>query len=270
MEAWLLAEGSTRPAGLLRIALALLVWACWGSLFAAYSVKEPWRLGAALCFWPSSTLMLLGWRSQWMALWCGATLMFVYHYGGLVIGNADGWLHHHQYLLASAVLLSSFTPCGGSFSIDRWRSGAPERGPRWGMSLIGFQLCCVYFWGAYDKVSWAWLSGARLEQIFRFFYFGSMPIPANASTAIAIATCLSIGLEFALAFGLFVPKARRVLLPMGLLMHAVFYLVLSVSTFSLTCIVMYLAFLDPDDVHDAIDRLLGRQPTGSIDTRASL
>ena len=44
---------------------------------------------------------------------------------------------------------------------------------------------------------------------------------------------------------------------LGILFHATLYVALPVTVFSVACIVSYLAFLDPEDVHRAVERLLG-------------
>ena len=95
----------------------------------------------------------------------------------------EPWTHHHTYLLAVAALLIALTPCGRSYSVDRYlavmragHAGLPppaERGNLWGLRLIVVQLSVLYFFSAFDKTSYAFLSGARLEQIFLWYYAGS-------------------------------------------------------------------------------------------------
>lgn len=270
---WISPVGSTRPVALLRVAFPLLAWACWGTGLHPYDLTEPWLVPLALSFWPATTLMALGLWSRFTTAWAAGTVFLLYHLGGFAYGKRpDDWIHHHHYVLMIAMVLLAFTPCGRSFSLDRWRAAEPEPevGPLWATRLLGVQLCAVYFWGAYDKSSWLWMSGARMEHYFMRFYWGSSPVPEALLYALQAAGVLTVVLEYSLALGLFVPRAARVLIPLGVALHVLFYLLIPVSTFSLTCIAIYLVFLDPDAVHAAIDRVLRAPQAGAIDTRASL
>jgi hypothetical protein len=71
------------------------------------------------------------------------------------------------------------------------------------------------------------------------------------------ASAATVALEYALAFGMLHARTRRWLVLPGLLLHAAFYIVLPVRTFSATMFVLYLAYFDPDAVHAVIDRLSG-------------
>ncbi len=62
--------------------------------------------------------------------------------------------------------------------------------------------------------------------------------------------------EFALAFGLWIPRLRWWLIAFGVVLHASIYLALPVATFSATILFLYLAYFDPDAVHRFIDDVL--------------
>jgi hypothetical protein len=49
-------------------------------------------------------------------------------------------------------------------------------------------------------------------------------------------------------------------MPLGIALHAAFYLLLPVGTFSVAVIVFYLAYLDPDEVEAFVRRMLGAAP----------
>jgi hypothetical protein len=258
--AWLaMPEGSTRPAALMRIAFALLAWARWAHELHLYVHISPFRIAVEVSFFLSTTLMFFGVRSRASTAWAGLTTLFMYCAWGVYAEN-DEWRHHHQYLLVISMCLLALAPCGRSYSFDRvWaarravRMGRPlpeERGPLWAVRLIGLQLCVAYFWSAFNKTNIAFLSGERLQQIYLYSFAGSdMPAWSGfrpLTTAVAVAV---VAFEYALAFGLFVPRWRRVLVPLGILFHGVLYLALPIATFSLTCWAIYLAYLDPEAVH---------------------
>jgi hypothetical protein len=62
-------------------------------------------------------------------------------------------------------------------------------------------------------------------------------------------------LEYFLVLGLWFRKTRNLSLVMGVILHGLFYLIIPVSTYTVTMWCMYLAFVDPDEVHAALERL---------------
>ena len=60
---------------------------------------------------------------------------------------------------------------------------------------------------------------------------------------------LVVVVEYVLAFAIFVRRWQAFVLPLGLALHAAFYVLLPVNTYSATVMVLYLALLDPDAVH---------------------
>jgi hypothetical protein len=271
--AWALAsEGSTRPAALLRISLALVLWARFAGELALYRVRSAAELGLALVFFVASTLMLVGlWARVAAALTALTMIVIVYGFG--LYGGRPGWIHHHTYLLMWATILCALAPCGRSLGVDRWRAlrraaqggppAPPERANLWAMRLCALQLAALYLASAIDKSDLAFLGGDRLEAILLWTYAdaGLTASPGLRVAAIAGAW-LVVALEYALAVGLLLPRARRWLIWPGLAMHAGFYVLVPVSTFSVTVACLYLAVLDPDELHRGLARLLGPRDDG--------
>jgi hypothetical protein len=166
-----------------------------------------------------------------------------------------------------SVSLLALSPCGRSFSLDRYRALATARSPRdvppeygdlWTQRLIALQLGALYFWTAVDKTNWHFLSGQRLQEAFIWSYSGSGLEPLiSAGALLPVLAVTVVVVEYLLAFAIFVRRWRACVLPMGLALHAAFYVLLPVSTYSATMMVLYLALLDPDEVHRFIDRMLG-------------
>lgn len=265
LRGWALdGEGSTRSAALIRIGLALNLWARFGSELSVWQARSPVGTALAVVFWLSSGAMLVGAWSQITALIAGLCVSLMIA-AWPTLGGDEGWSHHHVVLLATATILIAMAPCGRSYSLDRWRAlrkaaaaGDPpprEHGPWWALRLIVIQLTVVYFFTALDKSHLAFLSGARIEHYFLTYYWGSEP-PRNAwwhwlCAAIGTGTLL---LEYSLCVGLPFARTRRYLVWPGIALHGVFYLVLPVRTFTATVWVMYLAYFDPDEIHRVIDR----------------
>lgn len=248
---WVGGEVSTVPAALLRIGLALLLWARHGEQLVLVHADGPGRAVLSLLFFGSTAAMLVGWWSRTAtAIAAGVT---AWTYFGL------GWHHHHHYALMVATALCACTPCGRSLSVDRARTEAPERGSRLGLRLITAQLSAIYFWTAFDKLDAGFLSGARLEALLGYYYLGSdLPRETWFEVLCAGAAIAVVVLELALAVGLWLPRTHRVLLPLGVALHAAMYVLLPVATFSATMVLLYLAALEPEAVERAFARLTGR------------
>jgi len=267
----LLWEGSTHSIGLLRIALGLLIWAEYAAGAGMYRDHDPVRQLFGLVLVVSAGLMAAGLFSRVATATAGLCLVVAYHYYGVHLGMKGPYVHAHSYLLMMAVCLLALMPNGRSLSVDRWlalqrqdrgrRDPDPQRGVLWPLALIRLQLALVYFWGAIDKTNVAFLSGSRLQQIF-YFYYGShegmrIPLFDELMVVSSIATVL---LEYGIALGMWFAPARKWLIPMGVLFHLTIYVTMPVGTFSVTSCVLYLAFMDPEEVRRWLQRMLGTGP----------
>lgn len=263
-------EGSSRSSALIRIGLALLFWSRWAGELLLYMNQSPVGLFLSANFFIATTLLFIGYQSRAAAVWSGAVGLVIYYYFGHELGR-EPWTHHHTYLLAISAVLIALTPCERSFSLDRYlavlraeRQGQappPERGNLMGLRLIVVQLSILYFFSALDKTNLAFLSGARLEHIFLWFYVGSDYPDIGGLPVLAMITAITVViLEYALALGLPFRATRRILIWLGLAFHAVIYVTLPVYTFSATMIVLYLAYLDANAVDRVIQRLQGLRP----------
>lgn len=261
-------EGSTRSVGIMRISLVLLLWSRLG--FGVRPIRDlgnPEQLALSVLFYASTCALLVGWRSRLASAGTALSMLLVYYWFGHV-RDVEPWTHHHVYVLVICSVLLAFTPSGGSYSVDRWlevrraeREGRPippERGDVWGLNLFRLQLTALYFWTAYDKTSWAFLSGERMDAIFHTLYLGSDMITGWWWTGFLLASSVgTVVLEYALAFLPWHPRARTPILLIGLVFHGMLYYLLPVATFSATMFMMYLAWYPPDAVHDLLDRLQG-------------
>jgi hypothetical protein len=260
-------EGSSRPAAILRIGLALVILARFSEELTFRGAMDPVRFTIIVAFWIAVVAMLVGWRAQLATGLTGIILAVgVWRFGQ--VQNMAGWTHHHVYLLLAATLSTALTPCGRSYSIDRWRALAraeragepppPERGLVWAQYLIAIQLTAVYFWGAVDKLNPGWLRGDKFEAHLLDYVFDSDP-PAVPGwrTMVILASLGTVALELALSIGLWFRRSRRWLIPAGVALHILIYVTLPVRIFSVLSVLLYLAFIDPDEVHRTIDRLSG-------------
>jgi hypothetical protein len=258
-------EGSTRAVALMRIGLAALAWSEYAHSFRGHVDLNTTRIVIGLLFYVFSTLMFLGVLSR-LSTFCTGLTLFISYYELGYHGYRSEFLHYHTYAMNTLIIVLALTPCGRSYSLDRWRSlrnavghGAPpaaECGPLWAVPLLSLQVSMVYLGGAYDKANALFLSGGRLQQIYSL-YFGShegvsIPYFFELMTIMAWAT---VCLELALAVGLFVPRLQSVLIPAGIAFHALIYWSMPVSTFSLMMVLVYLSFI-PEQSVDGFLRIM--------------
>jgi hypothetical protein len=260
------AEGSSRGAALMRIGVALLIWARFADDLALYHDRDwVWGLlGGSIYL--SSFCLLIGFKSRFAALWSGLTIAVAVIYLG-VIQKHYSLVHHHVSLLMIFTFLLALTPCGRSFSVDRWRSlktanPLPEWGPLWGVHLIALQASAVWFWGAVDKLHAGWLSGDRLQAIWMYYYTGSdFPTTPGFVLLSQVAAVSAVIVELGLALGMWRPRWHKVLIPLAIAFHAVTYFTVPVATFTATMFLLMLAYIPAQTVHAAVDRLVGKTPS---------
>lgn len=79
------AVGSTRAVGLLRIALALIIWARYAREMGLYNGVEWWSLALSIAFFAATSVMLLDLYARAATAAVGAILIYFYY--GLGIGG---------------------------------------------------------------------------------------------------------------------------------------------------------------------------------------
>ena len=261
-------EGPTRALAVVRIVVATLLMQRYSQSMALFNWDSgPIELVAAAGFYLLLVFFLLGLFSR-ITIPAFALLMTL-HWGyfGVTLGHRPSASFIGPWLVTS---LLAFTPCGKSFSLDRYlevrraqRAGAPippETGPLWAVPLLWLQVTTMYLFAAIDKTDAQWLAGERMERIYMFFYGGSESFlhePWMHPIAVGMAW-LTTGTEFGLAIGLWIRPVRRYLIPVGLVLHAGFWVLLGLWPLSGRMWVLYILFADPQRVHDFFETVFGR------------
>lgn len=261
--------GSTRSAALIRIALAMMIWYRFayiggGNLYRHHNIV--WLLAIQI----STFCMFIGFWSRLSCAAAGLVALVTFYYFWQYNGNIV-WAHHHTYFIGICAVLLSLAPCGRSYSFDRFlatqrnaRMDLPppaEEGNLLGMRLLAIQLAALYFFAFWDKafiadtneVYYSFFNGSRLQNIFLYEYYGSdfvfRPwmniLGAVAATATAI-------LELILPL-LLIQRLQKWLVVPGLMLHLAFYFMLPLQTYSLTCMLLYLAIIDANKIHGLLD-----------------
>ena len=217
------------------------------------------RLAFMGLFWVSTSMLLVGWQTRIAAVLVavaasGQTWFLAWAF------DIDELSRHHVYTLGLYALLMAFTPCGRSYSLDRWlalraaeRDGVPspqERGPLWGLRLLCVMVSVMYIGTAWEKTYWAFVDGSAMEMVWRTLYFGSdVELFWGAHVLTVIASGMVLGLEWLLGFGLWSRRWRLVWVALGVFLHGSIYWFIPVATYSATMFALYIAYFDPEAVH---------------------
>lgn len=257
-------EASTRAIALVRIGLAIVLLSEWGDALIFIRDTRPVSVAIGLSTLLAGISLLAGFHARASAVWAAASTTGVLYVFGHVQGRED-FVHHHTHALMIALWLLALTPCGASYSVDRLRAvrrSAPpaERGFVWAQSLLVVHVSTIYLWSAFEKRWIAFLNGARLEQLY-LSKLGTSELPESAlfHPAMVAASWGVIAAEIFIGLGIWFRRTRHAAIAIGIAFHLVLYYLLPVSTFSAMMIVLYLAALDPDDVHRWIDEMSGAQ-----------
>lgn len=250
-------QGSTRALALMRIGIGLVVLAEWGDSLILVRNDRPIAIAIGVSTLVTSITTSAGIVSRLssllLAVSCACAL-------SLLGGN---FVHHHTQMMMLAAALLAVSPCGRSFSVDRWLAARrarlagttipAESGYLWGQYLLRLLVSSVYLWGLQSKANPAFVSGARIEQLYMHFY-GTSDLPGGAFHATAVfISWFTIVTELALGVGLWFPRFHRILIPVGVVFHLLLYYLLPVYTFSALMLLLYLAFVPPETVHRVID-----------------
>jgi len=254
--------GSARSAGLLRILLALLVWAQWaGPMRGIHLIGQVDRLAVSAIFWLVTPFMLVGWWSRTSTGIVGLGLL-LNSYVSSEYSRFDG-VDRDPWFLVLAVCLLALTPCGEALSVDRWRAvrngvgrHRPE-GPLWAWPLLTAHLVIMHLSIALSMAQPAFLGGTRLQQQLMNTYFGSLP-PAWLEPFCAVVAPLLLLANLCFAIGFAIARLRRAAVLGSLAFHSALFIAVPAGVYTLYVMAMYLAVLDPEDVHWAVDRLQGR------------
>jgi hypothetical protein len=260
-------ESSTRSVACIRIGLVCLLWSRFSVYLLPYKNLPTEQIAIGMLFFVASIFVFIGYYTRFWLFVLALVMILVYHYVGFVL-DVEPITHHHTYLLCMTTVLLSLTPCGRSFSVDRLllvrkslRNNLPvppESGALWATYLIGLQISSIYFWSTYSKLVPGFMSGERMEQIFKYYYcsfdFIDSSLFAPAMFLLAVATII---LELFLALGLWFARIHVLVLPAGIIFHLILFYTLPVSTFSFTMILLYLVFIPPEKVHRVIDEVTG-------------
>ncbi len=195
----------------------------------------------------AAVALVVGWRTRVVAV-----LVFVLL---LVIQRRDPWvLNSGDLLLRIMAFFVMLMPAGETWSLDARRRGYERLRAPWALRLLQLQISAVYLFSVWAKVRGsAWNDGTAVGIALQLEDLQRVPVPA-AATSLLISTLLtysSLVVEAALAFGLWLPRLRYVVMAAGVGLHLGIELTLLIGWFSLAVIGSYLAFVEPSHLRAA-------------------
>jgi len=256
-------KASTRSSAVLRIGLVFLAWSCFADRLIVYrTFQNPDWFFLGILFFIFSGMLCIGWRTKFSNI----AFAFILNIMVFYLGVRDKYYPFTTFpgtLIALSITWLCFLPSGKSFSLDKYIAKSKfknqnnifhrEIGQVWALNLIKVQVAVVYFFAAIDKSYLGF--NERLEQILQSAYFGSYLPWEGLRFIIFLISVLTVLILYLLTFGLFIKNWHRWLMPIGIIFHVFIYLLLPVTTFSLTMILLYISFLDPKDVHYFFKRI---------------
>ncbi len=160
----------------------------------------------------SLLLFTVGWRARVTG---GAAFLAVTYY----LAVDEQLYANHVYLLAALLLLFVLADSGAAVSVDERRGRGRPTVPRWPVFLLMAQVAVVYGFATLSKLNGDWLSGDVLA--VNMVRLGSLDLPSaldrqGVFVVLAVGTVLVEGF---LAFAFYVPRLRRVAVPVGVAFH---------------------------------------------------
>jgi hypothetical protein len=219
-------------------------WAAWTLLALG---AGPTILGASLMvLFVGSVALLVGWHSRLAALAVFVTLVSLERANPYVFNSGD-------VLLRILALLLLLAPSGAAFSLDerrRRRAGSPATAavPAWGLRLIQLQVSVMYVSAVWHKLHGStWRDGTALDHALALPDLARFSVVSDvlqrSDWLSAFAAYATISVEAMLAVAIWWPRARPIVLVLGVLFHLAIDASLRVGFFTLAVFVGYVSFV---------------------------
>jgi hypothetical protein len=183
----------------------------------------------------------------------GATALACLGANAMYWGRAGGaWLVFAVYAYAFLDHQPSYTNNGYLLLLLLIAIGTSDlRGTTraWPRLFAQLTLSAMYAAAGLSKLDATFLSGSTLGQaLVRYSPRYEALIGIDSPALFALASRATLVLELALAVGLWLPRARRVLIPLGIALHVGIEVLMPVRFFSFLCIASYVLFAQAETV----------------------
>lgn len=195
--------------------------------------------------------MMIGLFSRLSTLWVCLGIMSL-DTRNPFIGSGDPYLRVTLVYLALAEV-------GQAFSIDNflrrnyrklfWKSPPKDLIPQWPRYTLLFQIAVVYGTGIIHKLlDVTWRDGTAMIFVLRSEARSAFPIPRFLGTPLIslLETYAVLFVELMLVASVFVPRMRKLWVPLGIILHVSIAYVYDLIQFSMFILSTYLCFLSDD------------------------
>jgi hypothetical protein len=219
----------------------------WG-VFAVWTSDRALTIGwVALLV--SAIALIIGWHSRLAALTVFVLILSFEHRNLWVFNSGDLAVRIEALFLA-------LSPCGAALSVDQLRSAgtfwSAQQRARWPLRLMQVQLSLIYLASVQAKLNGdAWPQGTAVSYALRLPDMLLLPFPDGpASNALLMnfATWVTLTIELCIGILVWHKRLRPWVLAVGVVMHTVIMVTITVGFFTLAMFVLYLAFVPPEVV----------------------
>jgi len=201
--------------------------------------------------------LLLGWHTRIASVLVAFLLIAVQRRDVYVLNSGD-------LLLREMALFVALMPAGEAWSLDaRRRGGSQPRAP-WGLRLLQVQVSALYLFSVVAKLGgMSWQNGTAVGKAVQLEDLQRFVLPQGLATSVTVSALLTYGtlvVEGALVVGLWLPRARWVVMAAGVAIHLGIEATLLIGWFSVTVVSCYLAFVPADALRRAVLRVRLRAP----------
>lgn len=166
-------------------------------------------------------------------------------------------LNSGDLLLREIALYLCLMPSGEVWSLDARRRGVSELRAPWALRMLQMQVSMLYAFSVIAKLHGdTWQDGSAVGRAVQLGDLQRFVVPEGIATSLTIAALMTYGTivaETALAIGLWLPRARYVVMAIGVSIHLGIEATLLIGWFSLAVISTYLAFIPGDVLRRALD-----------------
>lgn len=238
----------------------------------AWTLLEPFDSGAAIVVLfvvlvAAAACLMVGFHTRLAAVAAVVAIQSFTWRNPLVLNSGDGLLRLFGLFLV-------VSPAGAALSVDRWRSQGgrcfwefPSRSSL-GLRLIQVQLSMVYVFSVWTKLrGTTWNDGTAVSYVLRLEELSRFPLPSWVMQSPVVSNVLTygtLGIEVALAGLIWNRRARRWVIPLGVVMHLLIDLAITVGFFSLVLFVGYLAFVPHEAMSAAVLAVRNRLRRSSL------
>jgi hypothetical protein len=227
-----------------RIAIGLCAFgAAWEAWRALSRLVDPLVVPLPYVAWvprlsPAAVPVL---ATVWLAASAAFALGFGTRMAGAVVTSLAAYTllldqrtySNHLYLFVLLALLLTVADSGAAFSLDARRARPRRSVAAWPIVLLKSQASLVYGFSAIAKLTPQFLSGDVLAQTLRSQGVLAVPVAWRTPGPMSILALTAVGLELALAVGLWSARWRRIAVFAGVLFHGAILALLDSSRLSL-------------------------------------